>query len=282
MEITALTATNLNPKYLSCAKHFVNFWLAQDSTKDDRYTPLVIVVADELPDELIPIKEYCVLFTPPEGVPDVFCSQFIRALYAPLVKSDLVLTTDIDMFPLSLKVFQFSLKSSVEPMSTFHICRDVLPQGQYAICYNLASPAVWSEVTKVQSLDDVSGLLTQEFDAALNRNKGYEDNHGSIGWFSDQEFLFERVNLFEASEAGRVIKFVDKQTGHLRLDRIYAPTPLKWLLLPLVVLSLLTDYHVHHPVGKHQRFVWAVYFSVRMRENLRSVWNRLLSISSGG
>jgi hypothetical protein len=282
MEITALTATNLNPKYLSCAKHFIDFWLAQDSTKTDRYSPLVIVVAGELPQELMSVREYCILFSPPEDIPDVFCSQFVRALYAPLVNSDLVITTDIDMFPLSLKVFRASLRLSEDPKATFHILRHVLPQGQYAICYNLASPAIWSEITNVQSLDDVSRVLKREFDAALIRNKGYLDDHGAVGWFSDQEFLYEKVNLYEASGAGRVKKYVDKDTGHIRLDRIFTPPPLNWLLLPLVLLGLLTDYHVHHPIGRHNRFVRAVHFLIQMRERVKSLFTASAIRSAGG
>jgi hypothetical protein len=270
MKITALTATNLDPKYLACATHFVNFWLAQDSTKDDHYTPLVIVVADTLPQELIPIQDYCLLFKSPVGLSDVFCSQFVRALYAPLVDSDLVLTSDEDMFPLSLKVFRFALKSSAAPLATFHICRDVLPEGQYAICYNIASPAIWSAVTGVESLNDVSLVLTREFEAALHRNKGYVEDHGATGWFSDQEFLFEKANSLEVSRPGSVRKFSDKETGHLRLDRISAPTPLNWLILPLVALGLLTDYHVHHPANKYLRYINSVYRILRIKARLRS------------
>lgn len=272
MYITALTATNLNPKYLSCAIHFVNFWLAQNSPKINNYKPLVIVVAQDLPDELISIRDHCVVFNPPNGLSDVFTSQFVRSLYAPLVKSDLVLTTDVDMFPLSSKVFKYVLQSSPEPLSTFHVCRDVLPEGQYAICYNLATPHVWSEVTGVRSLDDVSKALQREFEDAREKNSGYSEDHGATGWYSDQEFLYRTVEFYEKKRKGKVLRFVDEDTRHSRLDRASASSLIKWFLLLRVLLNSLTDYHVHHPVEKNKRYISAVYLAVRIRRVIRFLW----------
>jgi hypothetical protein len=134
----------------------------------------------------------------------------------------------------------------------------------------MASPAIWSAVTGVESHNDVSLVLTREFNSALHRNKGYVEEHGATGWFSDQEFLFEKANSFEVSRPGSVRKFSDKETGHLRLDRIFAPTPLNWLLLPLVALGLLTDYHVHHPADKYLKYIRAVYQILRIKAGLRS------------
>ena len=271
MYITALTATNLNPKYLSCAIHFVNFWLAQSPSEKNHYKPLVIVIAEDFPDELISIRDYCVVFDSPKGLSDVFVSQFVRALYAPLVKSDLVLTTDIDMLPLSLKLFSSVLSSSPEPLSTFHICRDVLPKGQYAICYNLASPEVWSQVTGVGSIEDVSNELLNQFKEAYERNNGYAEDHGAVGWFSDQEYLFGSVDRFEQEEQGRVLKFTDEETHHSRLDRAFTSFLKKWFLLPLVALNMMTDYHVHHPVERNQRYISAVYLAVRFKKFFKNI-----------
>jgi hypothetical protein len=276
MLITALTATNLNPKYLSCAIHFVNFWLDQSPSDNNNYKPLVIVVAQEFPDELISIRDYCVLFESPTGLSDVFASQFVRSLYAPLVGSDLVLTTDVDMFPLSLKVFNCILSSSPEPLSTFHVCRDVLPKGQYAICYNLASPKVWSQITGVVSIADLSNTLLSEFNKAYEQNNGYTEGHGELGWFSDQEYLFKSVDRFEQAQ-GRVLRFTDKVTQHSRLDRASTSFLSKWFLLLFVAFNYLTDYHVHHPVERNQSYISAVYFTVRLKRVFRKFFNRRYS-----
>lgn len=279
MDITALTATNLNPKYLSCAKHFVDFWLSQSFSGKNNYKPLVIVIAKDFPNELVTIKEYCVLFNPLEGVSDVFTSQFVRSVYASLVNSDLVLTTDIDMLPLSVKVFEFALESSPEPLSSFHVCRDVLPEGQYAICYNIAAPSIWAQVTGVRSLEDVSKVLIREYANSYDRNKGYSEDHGAIGWYSDQEYLYSVVDRYERDRDGKVLRFLDKETKHSRLDRISASLLLKWLLLPRVLLDSLTDYHVHHPVSKNRTYIFAVYFMLRAKAALsflaRRRWPRL-------
>jgi hypothetical protein len=268
MNITALTSTNLDPKYLSCAKYFVKFWLNQSFSGENNYKPLVIVIANEFPDELVSIKEYCVLFNSPDGLSDVFTSQFVRSVYASLVKSELVLTTDIDMFPLSLKVFEFAINSSPEPLSSFHVCRDVLPAGQYAICYNLAAPSVWGEITGVRSIEDMSKILLREFARAHDRNKGYSEDHGGVGWYTDQEFLYRAVDRYEREAHGKVLRFSDEATGHYRLARTTASFPIKWFLLPLVLFDRLTDYHIHLPVSHNRTYIFAVYLMVRAKAAL--------------
>jgi hypothetical protein len=271
MKITVITATNLEPKYLECAPIFVKFWLSQSERSGNQYRPLVIVIAAEMPQELEAIQDYCVLHPAPTGVSDVFSSQFIRALYAPMIKSDFVLTSDVDMLTLSTRVFDYVLEATEYSRGTFSVCRDVLDLGQYPICYNLATPKIWSSVTGVASRGDIDSILVESFHEAYSRNKGYEDGHGAKGWFTDQEFLFRQVEKFK-EEGGLVRSFTDRQTKHRRLDRIYTGTPLNWIVVPLVFLGFLTDYHVHHPVRKFRRYIstvhWCLQSGVKFRQKL--------------
>lgn len=278
MKITVITATNLEPKYLECAPIFVKFWLSQRGHPRNHYRPLVIVVATELPPELEAIKEYCVLHSSPPGVSSVFTSQFIRALYAPLVDSDFVLTSDVDMMPLSTKVFDYVLEATGANHDTFSVCRDVLDLGQYPICYNLAAPRIWSRVTGVAFEEDVDSLLVESFNEAHSRNKGYEDGHGAKGWFTDQEFLFKQVENFKVN-GGVVKRFTDRQTKHKRLDRIFTGTPWNWLVVPVVFFGALTDYHVHHPVGKYRLYISFVHCLLESGARLRQKLQRFLDFA---
>jgi len=177
---------------------------------------------------------------------------------------------------LSLKVFEFVLTSSPEPLSSFHICRDVLPPGQYAICYNLAAPSVWGQVTGVRCMEDVSEILLREFANSQKRNNGYSESHGALGWYSDQEYIYKAVDCFELNSPGKVLRFSDKDTQHSRLDRAAAYFPFKWFLLPRVLLGSLTDYHVHHPVSKNRTYVFAVYCMVRAKIVVKYLTRRRL------
>jgi hypothetical protein len=158
------------------------------------------------------------------------------------------------MLPLSTKSIDNVVSSRQKDTDSFDICRNVLPVGQYPICYNVASPKVWSAITGVTGANDVSKILATEYDEAFERNHGYEDSHGGSGWFSDQQYLYRKVEDF-SSHGGLVRKFVDSETHHKRLDRLYSPFPINWFLAPLVLSGYFNDYHVHHPIRKYTRFL---------------------------
>ncbi len=255
LKIVALTAVNTNPKYLSCVPLFIEYWLSlKPSGQNIVYQPKVLVIASELPKQLDQYSKWCELFDVGQEVSSTFASQGIRILSPALQSSDYVLTTDVDMLPMSDRLFQLGLKA-IQKGADFIVCRDVLSNQQYPICYNLASPKVWMSLNGIQSSKDVSFLLSKWF--TTERTKGqYKGEHGGFGWFADQERLYDLVNDFE-QRGGRVRRFSDKQTGHKRLDRL-TPFPLNWLLLPFVSTGVFTDYHVHHPVNKNWRFIRAV------------------------
>lgn len=256
-EVTVITATNLDPKYLDCVPLYIQFWLDQSSSSKNTYTPLVIVVAKQIPDELEEYSKYCVLHVPIEGVSDVFVSQFIRSLYAPLCSGDLIITSDVDMLPISTMLFDEIIASRKEDLPSFDICRDVLGVGQYPICYNLATPGTWGIVVGVKDIADVDKRVIDSYNYSVKKNNGYVSSHGGKGWFSDQEFIYTSVEAYEV-HGGSVRKFSDSQTKHSRLDRLYLPFPINWLALPWVYFGTFTDYHVHHPARKFRIFIDSV------------------------
>jgi hypothetical protein len=87
-------------------------------------------------------------------------------------------------------------------------------------------------------------------------NSAYSGLHGGSGWTIDQQTLWNVVqdNVLHV----KVERFVDRQTGHRRLDRIHHKGLLKWFSLPLVFFGFFHDYHVHHPVDSNKRFIRAV------------------------
>jgi hypothetical protein len=224
----------------------------------------VILVGSEVPDSLSAYTKYIVLQESVEGVSDVFVSQFVRAMYASLCDGDLVITSDIDMLPLSTGFLDTVIKSRGIQIENFDVVRDVLPLGQVPICYNIATPKTWGEVTGIRDFDDLEPRLVSEFSIAALRNSGYTPDHGGTGWFTDQEFLYAALEKLSDSDR-RLRRFQDSETGHRRLDRLYMPFPINWLALPLVLMGVFGDYHVHHPIQKHRMYVSAVRKLNRMR-----------------
>jgi hypothetical protein len=265
LKILALTAVNLNAKYLSCVPYFIEFWLSLKSTIPAvTYVPKVLVMADKLPGSLQKYSQWCELFDLKQTVSSTFGSQAVRILQPSLEKVDLVLTTDVDMLPMSDRI----LKKAIEAINLgaeFIVCRDVLSRGQYPICYNLASPDVWARVNGAHSQNDVKNSLQDWFDG-LGVGNAYSGNHGGVGWFSDQEKLFEMVQDFQ-KRGGAVTKLKDRDTGHRRLDRLFMPFPINWIFLPAVKNRYFTDYHVHHPVTRYKRYLSAV---LRMRNGFNN------------
>ena len=263
MKILALTAVNLEEKYVSCVPYFINFWLKLKSQRADiSFEPKVIVVADKMPIELLAYTKWCELHVGSDEISSVFTSQFIRILKPSLETSDFVITTDVDMFPLSPKIFLKATRALIDGAEIV-ICRDVLAHGQYPICYTIASPDTWNRVNKVSIADDIDTKLAEVFEAT-SATGNYQGIHGGSGWFVDQETLFINVTAFQQS-GGSVRKLRDHETGHRRLDRLWHPFPINWMLLPFVLFGFFSDYHVHHPVSKNKLYIRAVFKVIELR-----------------
>ena len=265
MRVTVLASSNQNEKYLDCVPHFIDFWLGHNAASAHDFTPMVIIIGSDLPKSLERYSTYCRLYNPPFGVSSVFSSQIIRVLYPAICETDVVLTTDIDMVPLSSREIDFVLSGRDKHDSSFEVVRDVLPEGQYPICYNIATPQTWSDVTGVRSLSDVDKVLAKEFLALSDANSDYDGERGSDGWYTDQEYLFRVVESFERL-GGLVRRFRDSETGHKRLDRL-GPYFLSWVSIPLVILGVFTDHHLRHPVKRYPLFMSALKLAAKFSFN---------------
>jgi len=256
VQVIALSAVSQNPKYLACVPHFIDFWINLGvSRRDVKFVPKVIVLAKDLPLELEPYRQWCETFDLEDSMSPTFASQTIRILKPGLERADYVLTTDIDMLPLTDRVFQRGLET-LQNGADFVVCRDVLEPGQFAICYNLATPDVWQQVNGIDSVTKLRQKLLSLFKKSGIEDIGKSDP-GGPGWFSDQEILYSMVIGFE-KKGGRVSKLNDADTGHKRLDRFFMPFPLNWLFLRQVTNGDFTDYHVHHPVIRYKKFIHSV------------------------
>jgi hypothetical protein len=260
ISVEVVTAANLNPKYLDCVPYFIDFWKLMNKSSAVKFNPRVAIIAEEIPKELFRCSENLILISP-QRLDPAFVSQVIRIYMAGVSEAQYAMTSDVDMLPLNPKVYEFGIQNLVNS-NDFVVLRDVLPAGEFPICYNLASAKTWNQLFINQK-----NSSPQEFLNGVNRNynadNSYSGIHGGIGWSIDQRFLYDSV--VDSGTTIQIKKFTDVQTGHRRLDRIHHRFPFNWLLLPFVVFGRFSDYHVHHPIQKNVFFVRALRHAVFLR-----------------
>ncbi len=188
------------------------------------------------------------VFEPISGLHTAFQAQCIRLLYPALLETEgAVLTSDVDMVPLSRRYFHEPLSHIDE--RHFLAYRDVLlPRGEIPICYNAALPSVWSKLFDVRSLDDVRGRLSEwaaEFE--------YEGIHGGHGWHADQITLY-RTLIARGKEHRDVWILRDEYTGLERLQKVVLQRR-DHLVDPereRIRRGVYTDFHVLVPYDEHR------------------------------
>lgn len=254
--VTVVSASTADERYVPCIPHFIDFWKAANSRISGvQFEPLVYLVSDFLPVFLAGYANNIELFD--TNLDKRFVAQNIRALACGLSPSEFSMTSDIDMLQLDSRALDLGLKKLLGASSAFLVLRDVLPDGQFPICYSLARTSTWREVTRVTDADELHGRLDEIW---LRKPGNYSGTPGGPGWFTDQEVLWSDVVGRAQSHRLEVIRLTDAETKHQRLDRGQLGGRIKWVQSLLVPFGYYTDYHVHHPVKKYQRFIrWALF-----------------------
>ena len=264
--IEVVSACDLNPKYLNCIPLFIASWNLISRVSTFQFAPRIALIAQRIPSELAPYEKYLGLIDPGEfSAP--FVAQNIRLFMGGSSNANLVITSDIDMLPASARFYEFAvMQASLK--NNFIIVRDVLPKGEFPICYNIASPQVWSLLfgpnKEISSPEDFLSRVTASYDPS----RQYSGLHGGQGWNIDQRNLYDVVTSH--SQTVHVIKLVDSETKHRRLDRIHHRSFFKWFSVFLVPFSYYSDYHVHHPVDKNKRFINFYLFMIKLQAKWRA------------
>lgn len=204
-----LTACTTNPLYMDFIPMFILAWNKLYPTID----VMIVLIAEEIPQHLTEYSSYIILFKPINGISDSFISQYIRMLYPCVLKNkNGVLITDIDMIPMNSTYYTHSIRLFAD--TKFVSYRDVLiDQRQLPMCYNVATPSVWSDIFKINNISDISNRLANVFSLC-----GYDNKHGGDGWYTDQLDLYKYVIEWNKTSSGLVV-LNDTFTGYKRLDR---------------------------------------------------------------
>lgn len=243
-----VSSSDLNSRYVECIPIFIETWLvvAQSMERID-LEPRVILIAEKLPENLVSYKKYIHILCPANLIPPPFIAQNIRLLAMARFDADVVMTTDIDMVPMSWEIYERYLFLSYSE-NRFLILRDEL-QNEYPICYLMSPPKVADLLIGMRALK-LEGGIQELWEHFVATGLMYEGVHGGVGWNFDQKYVYSLVNQ-QGSESGAML-FRDSQTGFQRLDRLYAP---RKTFLKLFSSTSYTDYHMHLPISRYDKLI---------------------------
>ena len=124
---------------------------------------------------------------------------------------------------------------------------------QIAMCYNIATPQIWKDIFKVNSIDDIRSIIKN----VSNKNI-IKDGHGNTGWDIDQKELYEMVYNWN-TKTNNLVCLDEKHTGFSRLDRITNFDINNLTIRKNIMKGKYTDYHCYRPMSKYAEINWEIY-----------------------
>lgn len=231
-----ISACNENPLYIEFVPYFIKTWKKLYPNVDVK----VILIANNIPNELIEYTNNLILFHPLENISTAFISQYIRLLYPAILNyKNGILITDIDMIPMNRTYYTKNIENI--PDNKFIYMRDAMLEAkEIAMCYNVALNVTWKEIFGINNLDDVINILKDVY-----KSIEYVDGHNNKGWNIDQINFFNYVMNWNNKTKNFVV-LSDKNTNFSRLCRDSFMQPNN-LFVNLVRNGFFSDYHCLRP-----------------------------------
>jgi len=244
-----LTAVNENKLYLDFVPIFIKTWNKLYPDIDVK----IILIANDIPDNLLPYKNNLIVFEPIESVLTSFTSQIIRLLYPCILNyKNGVLITDIDMLPMNKTYYTENIKSYENNKFIYYRDNVCFNSQQFAMCYNISTPQIWKDIFKINSLDDIINYIKN-----ISNKNIIKGRHGDIGWSIDQKILFNKVTKWN-KETNNLICLNEKKTKFNRLDRNTFNIS-NMDIRKNITNGIYTDYHCYRPMSKYFDINWEIY-----------------------
>jgi len=222
----ALTACDSNPEYYEFWPLIAKVWKEYIGIE-----PMLIFIGDEIPKEIseCPYGEV-IQVSPFKGISTASQSQFIRLWYPKMLTDKTIITTDIDMFPLSKWYFKDQIKNLDDDIFVMLGMRE----DWYNICYNVAKGSTF------QSILDLDGDFETIMKTFYDRISKQPDMNM---WFADEVYLTEKIKAYKGDNVKRIIRGAPN-----RIDRS------NWNYNSgMVKASMYYDSHSLRPYKKHKQ-----------------------------
>ena len=244
-----LTAVNENELYIDFVIIFIKTWHKLYPEVDVK----IILIAQKIPENLLPYTKNIILFAPIENVLTSFTSQIIRLLYPCILKyKNGVMITDIDILPMNSQYYTKNIIDYNDDKFIYYRENIGLCYKQIFMCYNVATPEIWKDIFKINSIDDITIFLK-----TVSDNNEIIEGHGKKGWCTDQLTLYKKVIDWN-KQTDNFVQLNDDQNGFNRLDRN------KFHISNIDVQNNIaegkySDYHCFRPMSKYYDVNWKIY-----------------------
>lgn len=242
-----LTAVNENPLYIGFVPLFIKTWKKLYPDIDVK----VVLIANNMPSNLIEYEKNIILYEPIQNVSTSFISQYIRLLYPCILEyKGGVMISDIDIMPMNRSYYTENIKKYGNEKFIYfreNICSE---HNEIAMCYNIATPLIWRDIFKINSLNDVTNRLIK-----IYSDIRYEDGHGKSGWSTDQIHLCKYVTEWN-KKTNNFIRLKENETKFKRLDRsniVSVNHELTDEVKKNIKNQTYTDYHCLRPMEKYEK-----------------------------
>tara|TARA_B100000886_G_scaffold339921_1_gene306968 strand:+ start:6 stop:1820 length:1815 start_codon:yes stop_codon:yes gene_type:complete len=238
-----LTASNENKLYLDFIPIFIKTWNKLYPDVDVK----IILVAKNIPDNLLCHKENIILFKPIENILTSFTAQFIRLLYPCLLNYENgVLITDMDMLPMNRTYYTESIKSYGSDKFIYYRGNVCSKNNEIAMCYNVATPRIWNDIFRISTIEDIKEKLKFIF----NDTKGRKSM-----WSIDQKFLYDKVIKWN-KKTNNFIR--NKEDNFKRLNRKRFDIN-DQKIRKNITDGKYSDYHCYRPMSKYSEINYEIY-----------------------
>lgn len=244
-----VTVVNENKLYLDFVPIFIKTWNKLYPNVD----VIIILIAKKIPENLLLYKNNIILFEPLECVLTSFISQFIRLLYLCILDYENgVLITDMDMLPMNTSYYTKNILDFDNDKFIYYRENVCFCYKQIAMCYNIATPKIWKDIFKINSLDDITSYIKNVSDQNI-----IKEGHNNIGWCIDQITLYDKVIDWN-KKTNNFVKLNESQTGFKRLDRNTFNLD-NINIIKNITEGKYTDYHCYRPMSKYSDINWKIY-----------------------
>lgn len=243
-----LTSVNENKLYLDFVPIFIKTWNKLYPDVDVK----IILIAKNIPENLLLYKNNIIIFEPIENILTSFISQFIRLLYPCILNyKNGVLITDIDMLPMNKTYYTKNIIEYDNNKFIYYRDNICIPFKQIAMCYNVATPEIWKDIFKINSLDDIVDYIKNVNDKNIIKESG------NIDWYIDQKTLYNKVTEWN-QKTNNFVRLNEIQTKFNRLDRnCFNISDVN--IRKNITAGNYTDYHCYRPMSKYSDINWEIY-----------------------
>jgi hypothetical protein len=244
-----LTAVNENKLYLDFIPIFIKTWNKLYPDVDVK----IVLIAKDIPEDLILYKNNIILFNPIEDVLTSFTSQFIRLLYPCILDyKNGVLITDMDMLPMNSTYYTKNIVEFDNNKFIYYRDNVCFEYKQIAMCYNVATPKIWKDIFKVNSINDIVNVIKETF-----IKNTIKEGHGNTGWSTDQLTLYNKIMEWN-KKTNNFVHLKEKQTLFKRLDRNTFDIS-NVNIRENITSGKYTDYHCYRPMSKYSKINWEIF-----------------------